>query len=108
MPDDGVGFSQVSMGRSFALNMGALIPKSDQRLGKLRSSLRLLKALSDQFMRFQGPWRLTVWEQRTWPPISLASTLHVKNTGFQVSFRLAVKGRRYLGTTVGMYCTLGS
>jgi phosphatidylinositol 4-kinase len=27
-------FGHVSMGRSFALDMGALVPNSDQRLGK--------------------------------------------------------------------------
>ncbi|KAH8432560.1 1-phosphatidylinositol 4-kinase STT4 [Aspergillus melleus] len=37
MPDDGIGFDQISMGRSFALNMGSLIPKSDQRLGSLET-----------------------------------------------------------------------
>ncbi|PLB54298.1 phosphatidylinositol 4-kinase [Aspergillus steynii IBT 23096] len=37
MPDDGTGFGQVSMGRSFAVNMGSLIPKSDQRLGSLET-----------------------------------------------------------------------
>lgn len=35
MPDEGTGFGQVSMGRSFAVSMGSLIPKSDQRLGRL-------------------------------------------------------------------------